>query len=72
MPNSNDISDSSASSREWRIVEASRRLADEFAKQGLHVGMGPPGHAVCVTCGADWPCADSSPDKLDPPCEADR
>lgn len=51
-------------------VKAARAFAEEMQEQGIHVGLGSP--PVCVTCGNDWPCADAIPNKLDPPCEADR
>lgn len=39
-----------------RRVEA---FTDSMRSEGIHVGVGAPGDAHCVTCGQLWPCDES-------------
>lgn len=40
------------------VLDSIAAFAADMRRQGIHVGMGSPGH--CVACGDVWPCEAST------------
>lgn len=48
------------------IVGRLTNFTDDLRSQGIHVGIGSSLHrARCVTCGEEWPCAESDGSRRD-------